>query len=270
MAELAADIRAWLGGFATEAENAGFLTQARLLIKRNRRISITLFSAFLLISALTLIFIVQLAEREQRALAARDKAEMEKQLRLTLRKRAAGHFYENAYRAEILHDFNLTLYYSEMVVDFVPENKEAHYLLGKLYLAQGKYDAALASFALASGEDLAEYRLLVKRFAAATTPVQRIELLRRCSELSGGKRLIAGICFYQPALIKKLGVFEIVAQVERDFSTASYDYDEKAASLKIRSPEFNFLPPASNSLTKVRPARVRSDLAVRSGPMIGE
>jgi tetratricopeptide (TPR) repeat protein len=243
--ELLNDVRAWLGGFAPKAEHANFFKQFCLLMKRNRRIAITIATAITLISSLTLIFIVQLADREKRALAARDKAETEKQLRLNLRKKAAVHFYENAYRAEKLHHFEQAFYYCDLVVDFVPENKAAHYLLGKLYLGQGKYTEALRAFDLASGEDLTSYKNLASKLNEPTSSQELLSLLKYCSTRPGGRRVVAAFCVNQPQLIREIGVFTLIEMVESEVLPENWFYDELRGSLKIDAKEFNFLSPVS-------------------------
>ena len=241
--ELATDVRSWLGGFATEAEGAGFMTQAKLFIKRNMIESITLLTALLLISSLTAVFIVQLADREQRALVARDKAEQEKQLRLQLRKRAAVHFYKNANRSEKLHRFEQALSYAEMVVDFVPENKGAHYLLGKIYLAQGKYSQALKSFANAEGRSLDEYVAMTSQLNRSTQNEDILNVLHQCSSLPGGRRVVGAFCLYQPELIKRLGVFKLIEKIVANETPQNFIYNESKEFLKIDSSSFNFLAP---------------------------
>ncbi|WDE98464.1 protein kinase [Lentisphaera profundi] len=243
--ELLNDVRACLGGFSPKAEHASFFKQFCLLMKRNRRIAITIASAITLISSLTLIFIVQLADREQRALAARDKAETEKQLRLNLRKKAAVHFYKNAYRAEKLHHFNEAFYYCELVVDFVPENKAAHYLLGKLYLGQGKYTEALRAFDRASGEDLKGYMELASKLNEPTSSQELLSLLKYCSTRPGGRRVVASFCVNQPQLIRAVGVYKLIESVESSVLPENWLYDELNKKLKINAESFNFLSPVS-------------------------
>jgi serine/threonine protein kinase/WD40 repeat protein len=68
VAEFAADIEAYQGGFATSAEQAGLLTQLRLLIQRHKREFGVAFAAWLVITALAVWFVINLhaSERETR------------------------------------------------------------------------------------------------------------------------------------------------------------------------------------------------------------
>ncbi len=68
VAELAADVESYQGGFATSAERAGLLTQLRLLIQRHKREFGVAFAAWLVITALAVWFVINLraSERETR------------------------------------------------------------------------------------------------------------------------------------------------------------------------------------------------------------
>ena len=240
--ELAGEVRAWMSGFATEAEQANFLTQFRLLIKRNLRISVTLFSAFLIISVLIAVFIVQLAEREQRALAARDRAETEKNLRLQLRKRAATHFYQSATRQENLHNFEKAAYFCEMVVDFVPENHEAQFMMGRLYLAQGKYTQAIEAFTVVGGSDADRYKKISEKLNEGQEDDIYMGVIRELSETTFGRRVIAAICFYQPKLIRELGVSAVLSLIEPSIKQDQLLYNKKKEHMALHAPKFDFLP----------------------------
>ena len=74
IAAFSADIEKYQGGFATSAENAGALTQVKLLIKRNKGIFTTAAAAWLLITALGVWFVFNLRVKEQRALAGEASA----------------------------------------------------------------------------------------------------------------------------------------------------------------------------------------------------
>ncbi|MEM7015114.1 MAG: protein kinase family protein, partial [Verrucomicrobiota bacterium] len=62
------EIEAWLGGFATEAEQAGLAKQLMLLVKRNKAVFSTAAAAWLLLTVLAIWFVLglQRSERETR------------------------------------------------------------------------------------------------------------------------------------------------------------------------------------------------------------
>jgi serine/threonine protein kinase/WD40 repeat protein len=64
VAEMAADIEAYQGGFATRAEQAGLFTQLRLLIQRHKREFAIAFAAWFVITALAVWFVISLRASE--------------------------------------------------------------------------------------------------------------------------------------------------------------------------------------------------------------
>ncbi len=65
VAELAADIEAYQGGFATRAEEAGLFTQLRLLVQRHKREFGVAFAAWFIITALAVWFVINLRAKER-------------------------------------------------------------------------------------------------------------------------------------------------------------------------------------------------------------
>ena len=72
--EIQDDIRAYMDGYATMAENAGFITQLSLFYSRNK-IRVNILIGFLLMFiTLTMVFIKNIRESERQALASERKA----------------------------------------------------------------------------------------------------------------------------------------------------------------------------------------------------
>ena len=67
VAGLQKDIAAYQGGFATSAENAGVGKQVTLLVKRHKALFSMAFGAWLIITALAIIFIVKITASERQA-----------------------------------------------------------------------------------------------------------------------------------------------------------------------------------------------------------
>ncbi len=74
IAALSADIEAYQSGFATSAEQAGLGKQLALLIKRNKGIFTTAAAAWVLITALAVMFVLNLRAKERRAVAGEEAA----------------------------------------------------------------------------------------------------------------------------------------------------------------------------------------------------
>jgi WD40 repeat protein len=98
VAELAADIEAYQGGFATGAEQAGLFTQLRLLVQRHKREFAVGFAAWLIITALAVWFVINLRAKERRAIAGEQKAVSEAE-RATAAEKVAVEKGEAARRA---------------------------------------------------------------------------------------------------------------------------------------------------------------------------
>lgn len=241
--ELSADIRSWMKGFATQAEEASFFTQLSFFIKRNKLPVSLISGALIVLAAVVTVSIIELREREQRALEAKNKAESEKQLRIQLRQRAAVHFYDNAVQSEKIHDYNKAMYYSKMVVDFTPENQEAHLLLGKLLLGRAQYEAAISEFERVQTREAKKYLSLTHAFANRRNDEQLLGLIIDLGALPGGRRIVSAFCVHNKSLIRKIGVKEIIETVIGEFADGSWVYDQESKSLKISDPKFNFLYP---------------------------
>lgn len=83
--EFSADLDKYRHGFATNAENAGFITQAKLLVKRNKTAS-SLIVAFIVILSVSGIFAFQKINNEKKA-ALSSQTKAEKSLKLFLDER---------------------------------------------------------------------------------------------------------------------------------------------------------------------------------------
>ena len=77
VSDLADDIKAYINGFATSAENASFTSQISLLLKRNKKISLVSAGAICVIFTISWFFIHQLVNEKNLALTAqRNEAKM--------------------------------------------------------------------------------------------------------------------------------------------------------------------------------------------------
>jgi serine/threonine protein kinase len=74
VANMADDIRAYLAGFATDAENAGLVKLFSLMVKRNKALSCVTFLAIFLITFSTIFFIRSIQQEKAVAISERDRA----------------------------------------------------------------------------------------------------------------------------------------------------------------------------------------------------
>ncbi|MFT5129727.1 MAG: sulfatase activating formylglycine-generating enzyme [Rhodothermales bacterium] len=142
-ADLLADLANWRGGYATEAEGAGFVTHARLLIARHRGIVATAAVAILLLVGLASSFVFRVSQANQEAQSALAALHAEEAQRKDLAERNAAHRMEAAEQAFSEFRHSDALHDAQSVIDLIPGHPQAHSLLGKLQIIRGEF--ALAS-----------------------------------------------------------------------------------------------------------------------------
>ncbi len=174
------EIQAYLRGFATEAESAGFVKQLALLYKRKTLACQVILASFFILVAVTLIFIKTLSEREKQAVTARNNAEKNLELlKVEKRKRdlietkvdeALNLFVKNLNDEQLIEeqfaslfvgasistsrslDFENAMVLCESVLKKYPKNAKALSEKGYLHLIDHEFKAARESFWACSTE----------------------------------------------------------------------------------------------------------------------
>ena len=142
---LITEVRAYLNGFATKAQNAHFSTQLLLLIKRNRAVCVYIIISFMTLSGLIAYFMVQLKDREQAAVRALFEAEKQKEDKIKLSRMAAPEFLLKATNDLRYFDFDSALKYSKLSTKLDDTLTKAWILYGRMELGHMNFfDAALA------------------------------------------------------------------------------------------------------------------------------
>jgi eukaryotic-like serine/threonine-protein kinase len=182
-AELLADLANWRGGYATDAEGAGFFTHLRLLIARHSGIVVTAAVAVLILVAVASSFVFRVSQANQEAQSALSAFYAEEAQRKELAARNATHRMLAAEKAFADFRHGDALHDAQSVRDLVPDHAEAAELLGKVHIIQA--DFALASQSLVNGP--AELRELA-RFAEEVLASEDIpelmpELLKRIGSI---------------------------------------------------------------------------------------
>ena len=158
--ELRQEIYKWMGGFATEAENAGFMKSLYLLLKRHRNISIVLFLS--LLAAIFAIYKIKDNEaiavaNEKKALANEkraldNEAKTKEALSLYLNEkelteRVAKHSIK---QLEVINDYHLHKLHFDKALDFInrtleyrPESEVINALKGEIHFYRQEFDQAL-------------------------------------------------------------------------------------------------------------------------------
>ena len=265
--ELMNEIKAYLGGFATEAEQASFWGNLKLLVKRHRVTSLSLTVASLILIVLTSVFIIQLQERERQALRAKELAETEKTLRYRLRLKAADEFFASAMTFFGKHNFSETRDYVHTALDLNPKLAEAWFLKGKLDLVLKDYENAARGFRLAQGDFLEGYKLLL-------TQVQEkgwtLDNLRDLSLLRDGPRLMQLLCYNDPSLVASLGIYNILKSLFPKAAPGSIVYDSESKKLTLHDKNIDFLSPLAGfnlDSLDIHGTNVRYLHALRNSPI---
>ncbi|MCM8539274.1 MAG: serine/threonine protein kinase [Lentisphaeraceae bacterium] len=140
--EIIHDLNKYLGGFATSAEEAGFLTQLNLFYKRNRRICNLSFVFTLLITFLSAygIYSIQKEERKSNKILKNlvDTYKEKEKLELEL----VPIYQEKAHSAFLDVQLDSALAIIELAHKIDPGNKKSRHLFGKMLMAKQDFDSA--------------------------------------------------------------------------------------------------------------------------------
>jgi len=190
------EIHSFINGYSTEAQNAGIVTEATLFFKRNSSVCITslTFISVLLIS--TGLFISNLRESREQAVAEKTRAE--RVLELYEQEKIANEVIRELYeqektaREEIIYEvyqplqkeiYNLTdnlsfqdtpkslkgaVAYLSQIIKNAPENKWAYMQRGYTYALMQQFNKANADFE--KNSDTAEYLYELSRKYAEKKP----------------------------------------------------------------------------------------------------
>ena len=187
--EMADDIRAYLNGFATSAEDASFFTQFMLMVKRYKVLSATVIFFILIIGLITSSFIVHLNAEKKIAVLAKDEAEKSRdeadkarqeaeesrdvakkaqEDSMQVRKSAAPNFVKYARREYSETDFERAYRLTKKAMELDPESHNAKRFMVNLLMGRREFDEALQL--IDSLDNKAEFD-------------ERIEFIKFCQEL---------------------------------------------------------------------------------------
>lgn len=161
MLEFLEDLKLYMRGYATAAENASPLRVLKLLYLRNKGFAHLLMSSLTLFTIMLVTFIFSLEESRQlaikekeKALAARDEVNklnvnlQEKELaRLKLLKLESKRQLMIAYNSVARKDFKSMKKAFSVAKQFDPDNSGVLYFQGRQKLAEMKWEEAIAAFA---------------------------------------------------------------------------------------------------------------------------
>ena len=144
VAELRNEIYKWMGGFATDAENAGFAKSLWLLLKRHKAVS-----ALLLVIIISSAFaVVKIKENEKRATEALTLYEEEKKQTEIIGREASPRLVYLSKQALNSFEYRKALKMAERAIDRDPKNLVAHAMKAMTHFFRQEFNLALESFEL--------------------------------------------------------------------------------------------------------------------------
>jgi eukaryotic-like serine/threonine-protein kinase len=152
---MAEDIRAYLNGFATTAERAGFVTLFLLMIKRYKVLFITILSSLILLAIVTTSFITDLNHEKKSAFAAKEDAELARDLAeaaekdsMAVRQSASPNFVKYARKQYKERDYEKAYRLTKKARELDPENKSAKKFMINQLIGQHEFSEALSLISL--------------------------------------------------------------------------------------------------------------------------
>ena len=140
--QLSAELRKYLSGFATQAENAGPLRQVKLLFRRHKTTS-SLCCTFLLIAILfTLHYVNTLSQKEKQASKLVQKLKQERSEKLKLGEEALPMIMQKAKKAFLANKLNECRAYIETILKLDESFSAAINMKARLFFLNGDYFAA--------------------------------------------------------------------------------------------------------------------------------
>ena len=187
VSDLSAEIRAYLNGFATEAEEASFLKLFVLLVKRARILAITIFSFLCLIVTMTSVFISNLNKEKE-------AAEIAEQNSMDIRQETSPELVSLAKKEYKLLNFETAENKVDTALKLDPGNDKAILFKVRCLVGNHKFDDAIKLLErLETNEAYAKFSDYIKTFKK----ISEKQVLINYENLAP---LIDGIRFIDPDL----------------------------------------------------------------------
>lgn len=219
---LTEEIRAYLSGFATEAEDAGFIKQAVLFYMRNKLSCTILFASFIAIGLIVSVFMGEVESRHRETLKALKEVEFEKEKKVRVSEIAVKRLSD---RADYLIK-NLHLIEAEKVVNQIlkiyPRSEMAHRFLGRIYFFQYRFREAEEMYQKAGEQDPYFRRINLQMLNGKMTDAELIQEMTKTYQE-------AAVTYQLPFIYKKLTVEEkhkYLFQLVKLYRTGGYKINE--------------------------------------------
>lgn len=187
VSELSTEIRAYLNGFATQAEDASFLKIFILLIKRSKILSLTIFSFISLIIVLTMFFVSNLNKEKDLAQAAEQES-------MKIRQETSPQLLQLAKKEYKLRNFAIAEEKIDVALKLDPENVGALIFKVRCLVGNHQFEEALKVL------DNIELSDIYKKLAAYIQKFKKISEEQELLSYQGLPELIDGFRYIDPSL----------------------------------------------------------------------
>lgn len=177
--QLRKEIFAYREGFSTIAEEAGYVTELKLLIKRHKAIASLILIGFVLSS----FFIVKLMNNEKTILSTVSRLEQEKTEKISVSKLAAPRILKECLEQIENLEFDQALKSAELSVELDPEYQEAWNIKGRLLFGRQNFHEARNAFNMVGTEHSLKYTSLLDRYDKGFELLKDDEILTLIKEL---------------------------------------------------------------------------------------
>lgn len=144
--DLQKEVRDFINGFVTEAENASLIKLLKTWIKRNKSLALFISFSVILSLGLMLSFVLNLKLEQRSAKMEADKLRIEAEYHKRMNKEAAPRFLEKATMAYNTFEFDDALNFCESTLEINPKLNGAWELKAKVHFVRNEFNLALAAF----------------------------------------------------------------------------------------------------------------------------
>lgn len=128
------ELISWRNGFATQAEDAGFITQVKLLILRHKNVSSSILASLCILSIIITVFIDSLAKKEKESSELAANLQSTENERLKLEEELKPKYLKNAYEAFLERNYQATIALCEHILR-QGDSLKAKELIGMVHLS---------------------------------------------------------------------------------------------------------------------------------------
>lgn len=172
--QITKEIKAWLSGFAPQAEQASLRKQLKLMLIRHKALSTSILASLIIISSLSVFYINNLKVKEKQTRTQRDRAEkalvlydLEKESRKKIAALGADHFIDGARQMVHIH----SLPDAEDLIKALPlsainsqQQKKINAIKGRIAFYRQQFKKSLELYHDGEGEDKQFLTEVSKRF----------------------------------------------------------------------------------------------------------